>query len=617
MRLNIPKLYNGGLGTLFSTKSLAALQPEKPAMSPTGGVDSEGPEILSKELLNKLRGATQGLPNESKIFELELAKLEDELNRGLVPDYKRIADIRTKATTLISHAGFLAKAEEHIVNQEAMGDVAVDHKGFIYAINQKGEVQKVPFAKFNRQKHQALTYGELIELRRESPQLINDTDVMTTINRGIGTTKINSFIQDILSKVGSAENKQEAYELLSTLKGSKAQQLPTADYLAIKDLATIANQVGVDMLFKTTRVSNDPNLQHALEYIYNLMPANMRAQLQGNYIADGGEYEKSGEYIGEMLRSAALMRRNTTFGIDYQEGINTAAGTSSKDPSGKTYYQNPIEALFVGDLNQDKVLLSDPTSNNQYGIELNAVLGGPLTVLNGEKPVRDMPMHIAIEQSVSPMLDTSKTYVGEQKIPIEKLQGILYTNADTQVVYMPTDGEGNIAWEAIQAYSRAEQACRQQGITDPRQKNIRHAAEGSCIQYTEDGKQVIRQGYSLQPYFKTHGYTNDDFFPGFWNEGAPIWSTKLQGQEESAVRDRIKNIESKGNRKAGNFDKIGLNWHDAVYRVPIYIKVDANAETIARTYSGHGPLEPGRSNSTFMQAQQSQVIQNTNPSLLN
>jgi hypothetical protein len=167
------------------------------------------------------------------------------------------------------------------------------------------------------------------------------------------------------------------------------------------------------MLFKTTRVSNDPNLQHALEYIYNLMPANMRAQLQGNYIADGGEYAKSGEYIGEMLRSAAIMRRNSTFGIDYQEDINTAAGTSSKDPSGKTYYQNPIEALFVGDLNQEKVLLSDPTSNNQYGIELNAVLGGPLTVLNGEKPVRDMPMHIAIEQSVSPMLDTSKAYVGE------------------------------------------------------------------------------------------------------------------------------------------------------------------------------------------------------------
>jgi hypothetical protein len=83
-----------------------------------------------------------------------------------------------------------------------------------------------------------------------------------------------------------------------------------------------------------------------------------------------------------------------------------------------------------------------------------------------------------------------------------------------------------------------------------------------------------------------------------------VWSTELQGAEEDAVRDRIKNIESKTNRKAGNFDKIGLNWHDAIFRVPVYIKVDDNAETIARMYSGHGPLEPGRSNSTFIQAQQ-------------
>jgi len=147
------------------------------------------------------------LPNELDQFEIELATLEQKLSSGRRVSPREIADIRAKAGRIVAQAGHLKKAEEFVEKNNALDDIAIDHKGSIYAITDKG-VEKILFSKYDPEKHQALTYSELIEYRRQSPQLINNADVIASISRGIGVEKINSYIQDILDKVGQSETKQ-------------------------------------------------------------------------------------------------------------------------------------------------------------------------------------------------------------------------------------------------------------------------------------------------------------------------------------------------------------------------------------------------------------------------
>jgi hypothetical protein len=64
-----------------------------------------------------------------------------------------------------------------------------------------------------------LTYGELIEHRRQNPALIDNEDVISSINRATGIEAVNTFIYDILSKVKNSETKLGAIESLRSITG--------------------------------------------------------------------------------------------------------------------------------------------------------------------------------------------------------------------------------------------------------------------------------------------------------------------------------------------------------------------------------------------------------------
>jgi hypothetical protein len=169
------------------------------------------------------------LPNELDKFEMELAVLENKLNSGKRVSPKEIADIRAKAGRLIAQAGHLKNAEQNAEKNGFLDDIAIDYKGsgYIYAITDKG-IDKISFRDYDPEKHQALTYSELIEYRRQSPQLINNAEVISSINKGVGLEKINTFITDILKIVNDSSSKQEAYTSLQSIYGKAAvNQLST------------------------------------------------------------------------------------------------------------------------------------------------------------------------------------------------------------------------------------------------------------------------------------------------------------------------------------------------------------------------------------------------------
>lgn len=622
MKLNIQKFQAGGtgLGSLFSAVQVGAPNTSEVQQSTSSPSSSSDP-ILSKETLNKLRSLEYGLPNELDQFEVELATLEQKLNSGRRVSPREIANIRAKAGRIIAQAGHLKRAEQSAEKNGYLDDIAVDAKGigYIYALTDKG-IEKVSFTRYNPEKHQALTYGDLVEYRRQSPQLINDADIISAINKGTGVEQANDYIMKILDAVKSTGSKQEAYESLSTIIGREnARRMSTMDHAAIRDIALMADNIGLDTLFKTTRISNDENLQHALSYLVSTLPKSMQAQLQAHYMVNmGGTYKDSKTHIGELLYSSVLMKRDSGFEMDYQQDLNTVAGTTSGKKAGgssKSFYENPLESLFSEKLNQKSIDIGDPEADNKYGIRVQGNTYGQLVGLNGN-PISDMILYQALNASVSQVMDYSKVYTGERKVSAAELQNYIYTDDPIAVMYMPVTVNGEIDWTGIQGYSKAEKECERQKLTDPETKNRIHAQYGSCFRYNpKTGEQYCVQ--SVAPYFRTFAYTVDDTFPGTFSENAPIYSRKID--DDSPIHDRIEFIQDTDENKKNTFGSIaGYSGNDDLFKMPIFIKVQDNASTNIRMAVGHGPLQPAQSEEDFVTEQ---AIENgdklqTDPSIL-
>ena len=598
MKLNIQKFQGGGtgLGSLFSSVQVAAPSVVEQKEEKSG----DSSPILSESTLNKLRSLEYGLPNELDQFEVELATLEQKLNSGRRVSPREIADIRAKAGRIVAQAGHLKKAEEFVEKNDALDDIAIDHKGSIYAITDKG-VEKILFSKYDPEKHQALTYSELIEYRRQSPQLVNNADVITSISRGIGVEKINSYIQDILDKVGQSETKQEAIESLGSIYGSAVKNMSAMEFTAIKDLYAIKDKVGMDMLLKTTKVSKDSNLQHAWQYIMSVLPKNMRSQLEATYMVNtGGSYADAKRYVGEVIETAALMTRESKqeYGIDYQQDINTASGTKSGSKAGgpsKSYYDSPLETFFNGNMNQGKITISDPDSKNQYGLEVQGNTWGQLVDLNGNVK-SNLPLSVALNESIGQFLDFSQVYLGDQKINSSELQNVAYENAQIAQVWLPVAGPNkDIDWRRIKAFAKAEKQIQELGYTNISDKNKVHAANDSYMRYNDQGE-LVPQSQQTERFLMTHGYTIDDLA-----ENTSL-AKELTGVDEDAASALIDSIYAKDRVKKqyGISDMRARNGYDDIMKLPIFVRISPTASSDVKIAAKHGPLQTPHTEEEFM-----------------
>lgn len=593
MKLNIQKLQaGGGVGLLFSAvadpSSNAAQQNAGSGASSSKG--SSDDSILSKEVLNKLR--LEGLPNEVEAFEYALAQLKTNIANGGSLTSSQLADIRSKANRIVKQSKYLDTALSTAKDNRSLNDIAIDQDGFIYALNKDGKVQKVAFNKYDTSKYKPISYAELAEYRRNSPELINNSDIIKSIQSSIGTEKINDFIQGILSKVGSSATKDEAYQSMKSFAGVNPKELSDRELTALQTVAAAAGQIGLDSIFKVSEFRKNENVALAMNYIMSILPKQMRAQLQGSFIAQGGSYKDSRAYALSVIQNASLAAADQQYNyeIDYNASANKASGKG--DGGSKSYYTTPMETFWDGDLNRTDIIISDPSSKNKYGMSAPGNKWGILIDDKG-KDIYHVPLSVGLNQGMNKYLDLSQVYIGDKKATAADLQNIAYENAEIAAVSLPVDSEGNIDWRGFHAYSEAEKEIRDQNITDPQKKAQKHAQKGSYMTYNSEGKLIpIRK---TEKFFMTHGYTSGNIV------GDSKLNVELTGKDEKNAEAIIDAIYNKNIAKATGISGIsGKHWWNNIYVTPVFIKASKTASTDARIAGGHGPVDHPHSEEDFM-----------------
>jgi len=92
---------------------------------------------------------------------------------GLPVNKRALYDLQAYANQIIKQSEYMDKAEKQASENGAWDEVAINNRGNIYVLDEKGKLQTVAVSKYNPEKYQALSIGELIQMRKEDNQLVD------------------------------------------------------------------------------------------------------------------------------------------------------------------------------------------------------------------------------------------------------------------------------------------------------------------------------------------------------------------------------------------------------------------------------------------------------------
>lgn len=580
-------------GSLFYAAQASLAQAANRAEQQATNASDKDSGLISEKLMLKLQ--ENGIPVDVDRFFDRLADLDKQVSMGVGVNKRALYSLQAEANRIIKQSEYLKNAEDRALKNEAMADLAVDDKGYMYVLSDKG-VQKKHISDFKYGEERALTVSDLIDYRKNVPNFAGDTDLIQTIGTSIGTTKIQDYISGILKTIGDSTSASDAYVNLGQLLGRDTKKMTTQEYQALYQMAQMADKIGMDAIFKESKESKNSNMQAALEYLQRVLPKNMQYQLKAQHVANGGDIKD--DNIGELITYAGLTYNKSSekYGLNYEKGMNDAAGRVTDDT--KTQPQTTMEMFFNRNLNRvpGGVIISDPEHKNRYALRAQGSVAASLLLDNGSG-VGDAPLDIALDangKGVGKYLDTNQVWFGTDKTSREALSKVYYTGSQMANVDLPVDGNGNINWEALHNYSTAEELISQQNITDIDTKNKIHEECGSYIRYAADGSQ--QSSLPTAQFMMTHGITSDDYVSSdnqMYNE--------IGRDREKLYDEKIKSINK---QYKSNLEKSG--WFTDMVEIPIFIKIQPNAGMNAAYFAHHGSMVPKRTLEQDMISQQMQ-----------
>lgn len=564
-----------------------------------GSSSSEG--LLSDSLLKDLRG--NGIPVDYDAFMDQVSSIEHKLSMGLPVSPRAIREIETKANRVIQQNNYLKKAEEQASKNNALGEIAVGNRGQLYTMTDKGNIKEVSINDYDYEKNgPAMTVNELLENRKFNPTQAFDTSITQTVGNSIGMETINDYIMQIVSKVGSAQTSQEAYIDLASYVGREAAKKPSEqDLLNLRALYEAISQVGPDALFKSKEVRESKNLQDAFKYIQSVLPRNMQVQLQGRYVASGGDLNDSGAYIQDIIAkslNAANISKDQT-SLDFDSAINKAAGTKAGAGMEQKRNLKNLEVLVQGSLGKVNYNLTS-SKNPSVGMQLHGTAVGALTNFDNNI-IPKAPVTLAIESSIGPLIDKQHMSMGGQKITEGMLDSILYDGNDVINVWAPVDANGDVDLQGLKIFNDILSVFDQDPSLSVADKNKILAEYGINGKMNEDGS--FTGSGNMAQFLVFTGITSDKVL----DKNLDFVDT-LSGDAKEYELDQIDRIynalNSKKEFKHGNIEfKKGLfDFTTDILKAPVFMKLRPTAQQEVGTLSNHGPL-------VLTQPYQTQVVQ--------
>lgn len=262
------------------------------------------------------------------------------------------------------------KAYDKSVQNETINEIAITSTGGV-VVNTEAGIKTVSTAEYfnNRDKMQALTNGDLLQLRKTDPKMKFADGLLSIVDQGVSTKTIYSLINDFSSNLGTDKLTKEGYSKIEANNITNGLEI-------LKEAHNngIDTTGGLDGLFKSTNITEHQKRQvtSALEALYKMLPTNYRSLLA----VKSGNAENPDKGVFDMLTLIMGSKTKTTleFKIDDQTSKEGGSGDGSNGSgSGSKRKATAAEAWLQGAGEQREFNISLGEGNLEFNVRGNTM----------------------------------------------------------------------------------------------------------------------------------------------------------------------------------------------------------------------------------------------------
>lgn len=447
MKYKIRKMADGGGFATFTP--IEASRPNVASNTTSNSEDAKtdkGNSVVDEKMLEYLY-KTGGLVNDvnklvSELIQLEKTSALPYLKQKNRSDALRIAaKINEITQNKANWDSSISRAKE----QGGLGEVAVDTYGRVFAMDENKKISAMSLAEYDKQRNNTklLSVQELMYERQYNASLTGQNGVFTVADNAIGLTKITNQIKGLIEALGTESSENTSFyskdQAKAYLKGMGGKAPNAQEKEAINLLNEVINSPGKYAEVKTKRSSERNRIDKALNYIWSTLGEPAQQKLTAVSVIEGNKNPK--ELILDMLEAGTNYSEETS--VIPKEKIDGSGSGSGDDP--KNISWTPQELFHNDRLYKPGMTytINNPTAKVQMNVTATGI--GPLYSLTkpGEVLEAGTLNKVLTNDNYKAILDPSKAYIGDTKVPAPYLGEVAYTGEDVAKVYLPVRNDGS------------------------------------------------------------------------------------------------------------------------------------------------------------------------------
>lgn len=438
--MNIKFMQSGGGMSPFTYYQSFRINTEQPrtVSDDTKKTKKSDDELNDKDLM-KMLSDLDGLPSDKELIFKQLKQFYREQSAGI--STSSLATTYLTTLNQIKTAKFnkeqFDKAQKISEKNDSLNEIAITESGHVMVRDENNEIKALTPDAYLKDKdsgkYSAVTNSQLLQERAYNSAHANG--VFNIINNSTSLPLVDKLITQYLATLGTDEGKTSGYFKVGS-KGVEQglQYLQEAIARAGKIGSIGANGVSIEGLYKGEFLtkSQATQVQHALSYIYKMLPSNARTLLKVKAGSDKGAFD----LIANLVYSTTSDTDHFTYDlIEDAEGKKPGSSDGS-DKKGKTPMSAPMAAL-LGKGAQEFIEFNTGNSNSVY---LKGIMGtmGKEGENGGVLPAGSSLQEVSAS-NYKGILDMNNATFGGSKLNSLGLQHTAIKDSDIAFVDFPVD----------------------------------------------------------------------------------------------------------------------------------------------------------------------------------
>lgn len=540
-------------------------------------------KLKDKDLATMLKDI-DGLPNDMNIIANSISDLYSLGSQGLLPQ-QDMMNLYISSLLKVKIAGFnkneYEEAYKRATENDGLSEIGIASDGrhvYVRDINDS-KIKAVNVADFmkNQRKYQAITNGELLQIRANSPQMAFNNDILRVVENGIGMEKVQSMLKSQLVDLGKSKRE-------GTIRAYIDDQRVIDGLEVIKELqqARVPASVNLDGLYEGDFITESQKKQAeaVTMYLYKTLPKNAQTLLQIRSGNVKNPIQGACELIFELVN--ATTSDTITGKLEYKGAYNKdGTKSSSSGTKDDSIDSNPYISMIREQGGQENVPCVILTAGGTTGMRFYGTRYSQLPRVNSDMSI-DMLLSTGLQGIVQ---SRDGITFGDQEIGSDKLRDVLYDNQGGVVATLPCkinkNGNKVVNLEVLDKYSKVQEDLKGKHFTSEQEYKRAMAESLKRHQLDEliDASTGLPDYRQFTQFLVVAGYTTDKNID-INKDSKFIQKVDADGSLQDKL-ERGLSIKSGDYKESYSVD-IGDKWpifewgYDDVYRASIYIPLNNN-----------------------------------------